>query len=111
MSSDGLTRRTLIIGTVGLAAAACGSDDDAEPGLAGSPRTAPETTTTVPATASDADLPTDPVNGYVVCTLTSDECRADYVAVEDVWNPASPAVQVASYQVGRGETAATPVVG
>lgn len=53
----------------------------------------------------------DPVNGYVVCTLASDECRADYVTVEDVWDPASPSAEVASYRVGRGEAVATPIVG
>ncbi|MFA9564748.1 MAG: alkaline phosphatase [Acidimicrobiales bacterium] len=53
----------------------------------------------------------DPVNGYVVCTLTSDECQADWVALADVWDPASPTAQVASYRVGRGEAVATPIVG
>ncbi len=51
----------------------------------------------------------DPVNGYVVCTLTADECRADYVTVEDVWDPASPSAEVASYRVARGEPKAERV--
>ncbi len=51
----------------------------------------------------------DPVNGYVVCTLTSDECRADYVTVGDVWDPASETAGVASYRVGRGDAGATRV--
>ncbi len=53
----------------------------------------------------------DAANGYVVCTLTSNECQADYVTVDDVWNPTSSTAEVASYRVERGDTVATPVVG
>ncbi len=61
--SDGLSRRTLIIGTVGLAAAACGSEQETGPALTGTPPAGPETTSTTvsgPAAGSTVDFPSDP---------------------------------------------------
>ncbi len=51
----------------------------------------------------------DAPNGYMVCTLTADECRADYLSVDDVWDPDSAVTPAASYRAGIGEPKAEPV--